>query len=98
MGRLQETCGAVTGSFMVLGLHNCQKYSDNKDRKENTYSMVQRFDRKFRDIHGTLKCEELLKVDLKTPEGQHAFHDNRLDEQVCEKCIEDAVKILEELL
>ena len=21
MGRLQETCGAVTGSFMVLGIH-----------------------------------------------------------------------------
>lgn len=25
MGRLQETCGAVTGAFMVLGMHNCQK-------------------------------------------------------------------------
>ena len=33
MGRLQETCGAVTGSFMILGIHNCKKYQDNKDRK-----------------------------------------------------------------
>lgn len=24
MGRLQQTCGAVTGSFMVLGIYNCR--------------------------------------------------------------------------
>jgi C_GCAxxG_C_C family probable redox protein len=26
MGRLQETCGAVTGAFMVMGMHNGKKY------------------------------------------------------------------------
>lgn len=34
MGRLQETCGAVTGSYMVLGVYNCKKVTDNQDRKE----------------------------------------------------------------
>lgn len=26
MGRIQETCGAVTGSFMVLSIYNGKKY------------------------------------------------------------------------
>ena len=27
MGRLQQTCGALTGAFMVLGIHNSRLYS-----------------------------------------------------------------------
>lgn len=78
---------------MALGLHVCSKISDNKERKEKTYMMIRDFDKGFNSIHGTTRCADLLKVDLKTPEGQHAFHDLRLSEGVCEKCIEDAVSL-----
>ena len=47
MGRLQETCGAVTGAYMVIGLDSCSKYAANKDRKEHAYSMVQEFSKQF---------------------------------------------------
>jgi C_GCAxxG_C_C family probable redox protein len=97
MGRLQETCGAVTGSFMAIGLHICSRYAGNKERKEHSYTLVREFERQFRNIHDTLKCDELLSVDLKTPEGQKRFHDDKLNEKVCEKCIGDAVEILENL-
>ncbi len=50
MGRLQATCGAVTGAFMVLGIYNSNQYSDNSEIKETTYSMIQEFDAKFRLI------------------------------------------------
>jgi C_GCAxxG_C_C family probable redox protein len=95
MGRLQETCGAVTGAFMAIGLHNCSKFSDNKDRKEHTYSMIQEFDKEFKGIHGTIHCGTLLGVDLKTEQGQKAFHDQGMHELICEKCIADSVQILE---
>jgi C_GCAxxG_C_C family probable redox protein len=98
MGRLQGTCGAVTGAFMVMGLHNCQKYTDTKERKEKTYTMIQEFDRRFRNINGTLDCRELLKVDLKTEEGHQYWKENNLSEKVCEKCIGDAIKIMEEIM
>jgi C_GCAxxG_C_C family probable redox protein len=97
MGRLQETCGAVTGSFMVLGIHNCKKYSDNKSRKEETYSMIQRFSDQFKSIHGTLDCESLLKCDLKTEEGQRYHKETNQSVVICEKCISDAIRIIEEL-
>ena len=80
MGRLQETCGAATGAFMVLGIHYCSKFTDNKDRKEATYSAIQKFADRFKSIHGTLDCKSLLNCDLKTEEGHRYLKENRLSE------------------
>jgi len=98
MGRLQETCGAVTGSFMVLGIVNCRKFTDNRERKEVTYGMVQKFSDKFKQIHGTLDCSSLLNCDLKTEEGNRFAKENNLFGTVCEKCISDSIGILEEII
>jgi C_GCAxxG_C_C family probable redox protein len=98
MGRLQETCGAVTGAFMILGIYNCNKYSDNKERKNETYSMVQKYNHEFKKINGTTNCMSLIKCDLNTEEGQKFLHDNNLHETICEKCISDSVKIVNKLL
>lgn len=98
MGRLQGTCGAVTGSFMVLGIVNCRKFTDNKDRKEATYAMVQKFSDKFKQIHGTSDCSSLLNCDLKTEEGNRFAKENNLFGTVCEKCISDSIGILEDLI
>jgi len=98
MGRLQETCGAVTGSFMVLGIFNCKKLSDNKERKEATYSMVQKFSQEFKQINGTTDCLELLKCDLRTEEGNRFAKENNLFGTVCEKCISDSLTIINKLI
>lgn len=97
MGRLQETCGAATGSFMVLGIFNCKKLTDNKDRKEATYSMIQKLSQEFKQINGTTDCLELLKCDLKTEEGNRYAKENNLFGTVCEKCISDSVRIINKL-
>jgi C_GCAxxG_C_C family probable redox protein len=98
MGRLQETCGAVTGAFMVLGIHYCSKYKDNKDRKEATYSAIQKFADRFNSIYGTSDCKSLLNCSLRTEEGQKFIKENNLHEKVCEKCIADAIMIVNELI
>jgi len=98
MGRLQETCGAVTGSYMVLGVYNCSKFGDNKERKGRTYAMVQDFSNRFINIYGTTNCMKLLGCDLKTEEGQLFASENNLFETVCERCISDSVTILNDML
>lgn len=98
MGRLQETCGAATGAFMAIGLHYSRKYSYNQERKEQSYATIQEFERRFCALNKTLLCKDLLKTDLKTAEGQRFWQENNLKEKVCEKCIGDAVDILNELL
>jgi len=98
MGRLQETCGAVTGAFMVLGIYNSDKYSASKERTEATYSMIQKFNERFISIYGTTSCSTLLNCDLKTEEGQMYRRKHNLRETVCEKCITDSIKILEDMM
>jgi C_GCAxxG_C_C family probable redox protein len=97
MGRLQEKCGAVTGAFMVIGLYSSKMHQDNLNRKNHAYPLIQQFDEKFKSIHHTTQCRELLNCDLKTEEG-HAFAvENKLFQKICEKCISDSVRIVEEL-
>lgn len=98
MGRLQETCGAVTGSFMVFGIYNGNKYTDNSLKKEETYSMIQNFNRKFKSINGSISCKSLIKCDLNTDQGQAFAKENNLFETICEKCILDSLRIIEEII
>jgi C_GCAxxG_C_C family probable redox protein len=98
MGRLQETCGAVTGSLMVLGVYNCRKFTENKERKAATYPMVQKFSEKFKELNGTTDCIELLNCEIRSEEGHEFAVRNKLFETVCEKCISDAVGIVDELI
>ena len=97
MGKLQETCGVVTGSFMALGIYNSQKYSDNIEARNKTNLMIQEFTANFKAIHGTMACKSLLNCDFKTEEGEKLFKDNNLKKNVCEKCMSDAIRLVEGL-
>jgi C_GCAxxG_C_C family probable redox protein len=94
MGRLQGTCGAVTGAYMVLGIYSSKKHKDNGDRKAHSYLMIQAFNKKFIEKHKTTDCEMLLNCDLKTEQGQLYFKNNNLLETVCKSCIKDAVQLI----
>lgn len=98
MGRLQETCGAVTGAFMVLGIYNSKKFADNKDRKANTYAMIQKFSNKFKSVYKVMDCKTLMNCDLNTEEGLKYVAEHNLHEKVCEKCISSAIGIVDELI
>jgi C_GCAxxG_C_C family probable redox protein len=98
MGRLQETCGAVTGSYMVLGIYNGRKYTDNAEKKEVTYKMIQEFSEKFKSLNGTTNCKSLLKCDLRTEEGHRYAVENNLFGTTCEKCISDSMRILNNII
>lgn len=97
MARMQETCGAVTGAVMVLGLKMINKNTDGDTLRNVFYGKVQDLFRKFADKNGSTNCRELLDCDLKTPEGQKTFHESGLKSGVCEKCVRDACEILEEM-
>lgn len=94
MGRLQETCGAVTGAFMVIGLYNSLAFQLNENRNDITSKMIQEFETRFKSKHGTTACKELLNCDLNTEEGQSMFQEKNLHKKVCQKCITDAVDLL----
>ncbi len=76
MGRTQETCGAVSGAILALGLRGGRALGDDKARTEETYAKVQALLRAFAALHGSCNCRELLGgCDLRTEEGQREFRE-----------------------
>jgi C_GCAxxG_C_C family probable redox protein len=97
MGRLGETCGVVTAAFMVLGLKFGSPTTD-KQAKETIYAVVREFAARFKAIHGSLLCRDLLGCDLNTLEGLALAQEKKLFSTVCPPYVETAATILEEML
>jgi C_GCAxxG_C_C family probable redox protein len=98
MGRMQETCGAVTGAFMVIGLKHGKYNVDDKVSKEITYEKVREFSKKFNEQNNSLKCRDLIGVDLSTMDGLELAKEKEVFEKLCVKYIQDTVGILEEII
>ena len=93
-----DWCGAVTGAFLVIGLKHGRVRAEDAAAKDRTYALVQEFIRRFREKHGTARCNELLGCDIGSPEGQKAIDEKKLHQTVCEGLIRDAAEILDRIL
>jgi len=98
MGRLQNTCGAVSGAFMIIGLRYGMGINDDIEAKEKTYQVIREFSDRFQELHGSIICKELLDCDINTPEGKDYYDRNNFFEKKCLQYVKDTAKILEEIL
>lgn len=97
VGRTGQTCGAVSGALMALGL----KYGmveASPEAKDRMYNIAQEFLKRFSELHGTVQCRELLRADLTTVEGRAAIKVRKTHSTVCTGLIEDASAILDDML
>ena len=90
-----ETCGAVTGAYMVIGMKHGY-YTPDPDQKAKTKRLIQQFNEKFKEEHGSLICKELTGFDISTPEGASAAHEEGVFLGKCPHFIKSACDILEE--
>ncbi len=94
MGRTQETCGAVTGAILALGLRGGRALGEDKTRTEETYRDVQALLRDFAALHGSCLCRELLGgCDLRTPEGQREFKERGYLTRRCAEYVKTAAAL-----
>lgn len=92
---MAETCGAVTGAYMVLGMKVQGEGKTIQDIKTETKVAVKRFNELFIAKHGSLKCKKLLGVDISTPEGSVEANEKNLFNTVCVELVGSAAEILE---
>lgn len=97
MGKQQETCGAVTGAIMVLGMLKGDRVNNNEELKNAAYASVKGLMRSFIADYKTTNCRELTGCDLNTPEGAAKFKEEKIMETVCAGCVEKAVQIVEKI-
>jgi C_GCAxxG_C_C family probable redox protein len=98
MGRMAQTCGAVTGAFMVIGLKYGAIGAEDKETKEKAYALVREFVDRFKSRHGSIACQDLLGCDISKPEGEKVAREQKLFETICPKLVKDAAELLEEML
>ncbi|MFA5327720.1 MAG: C-GCAxxG-C-C family protein [Prolixibacteraceae bacterium] len=92
---MAETCGAITGAYMVLGLKIQEEGKSIQEIKTETKLAVRKFNELFVAKHGSLKCKELLGVDISTPEGSATANGNDLFNTVCSRLVKSSAEILE---
>ncbi len=95
MGRLQETCGAVSGAYLLIGLKYGKFQKEDEAAKEKTYAMVREFARIFEERNHTTNCRELLGISLIDGDRQTAAKRVKM---FCPKMVQDTSEIIEQLL
>ena len=90
-----EVCGALSGSYMALGL----KYgSTDMDKKVELIKKILKLNSEFENQMGSSNCRELLNTDINTDEGMNHAIENNLLTNVCGNCINNAIKITEDII
>lgn len=98
MGRLQHTCGAVTGAFMVIGFMRGKFKEGDDEAKEITNKLIQEFSHKFAEVNGSINCKSLIKYDLNSEEGRQEADKADVFYKKCSNYVSLAVDLLEEIL
>lgn len=86
-----ETCGAITGALMVIGLKFGRVVPEDIKAKEKTYEITKELFQSFECKYNSLICRILRLEDTSTPAKERQAH------EICSGYVRDAVIILEEL-
>ncbi len=99
MGMMGLTCGAVTGAFMAIGLKHAQTDAADNGPAGRAARLAREFARRFKRLHGSICCNELLGLDISTPAGvQKAVSEGYFAAARCPVYTRDAAALLEHLL
>ena len=97
MGRLRETCGAVTSMFAIAGIKQGYISPNDDEAKTKHYELIQKLANKFKSITGSIICRELLDLPegVDTPKPSKRTPEYYKD-RPCEYFVRVAAKIIEE--
>lgn len=98
MARMGDTCGAVTGGMMALGLKFGRTVADDKEAKEKNYRLVHELVERFSKQFETCTCRDLLGFDPGAPEASQRFANEPEIEKRCSGFVREAAEILEKII
>jgi C_GCAxxG_C_C family probable redox protein len=93
-----DTCGAVTGALMVLGLQFSGEEADTPQGRAGAKGAAIDYIDKFKARRGTVMCRELLGCDIGTSKGMEIARKQGLFASICPRIIHDAAELLEDKL
>jgi len=98
MGQFGETCGAVTGALMVIGLQYGKYKITDSESKDRTYACVKQYSDNFKSKFGSIKCQDLINYNLSNPEQLIEARKAGVFQSICPGLIKGSVEILEAII
>jgi C_GCAxxG_C_C family probable redox protein len=99
IARRQETCGAVTGALLALGLKYGKGENGTDEDKKRAFAVSQDFIKDFEAEFGSIVCLHLLDNNrMDTEEGAAAIEKEDMFRTRCANYVKYAVEKTEELL
>jgi len=99
IGKLREVCGAFSGAAAVLGA--LYGYTDVTDQNLKTehYALVQELAERFKGVHRTIICRELLKgVKTSKSSAPEERTPEYYKERPCAAYVVTAAEVLDEII
>ena len=93
-----ETCGAVTGALMVIGMVYGHSREGDQSQKEIMAAKTGEFKKLFGEKYSSCICRELLGHDISKPGEMEKVLEKGLMFDFCPRVVEDTIDILEKLL
>jgi C_GCAxxG_C_C family probable redox protein len=91
-------CGAVAAAFLVIGSKYGVSRADDMQGFMTTIAKVREFANRFKSLHGSLNCVELIGMDLFSEKGLKEFREKNMKQTHCVKYVEDTMNILEQMI
>ena len=95
--RYKQTCGAVSGAMMVIGLKCGQYIKGDMESKKYCYQKIHEFNDKFKTQNGSIICCELLGADKNIKIENQMDKLQPLFKSFCPELVKNAVQILENM-
>jgi C_GCAxxG_C_C family probable redox protein len=96
---MAETCGAVTGAIMVIGLKKGMSIQDSPfNSNQVVYASFDPFVKEFVKRNKSVKCRELLGCDISDHETLLKARKDGIFQTLCPSFVHDAVEIVEKLI
>lgn len=98
-GRMREVCGAFSGACIIAGLLWGYTDESNKELKAEHYALVQDIASRFKAVHGTIICRELLDgIESSTESNPSDRTPAYYKERPCPKIVATAAAVIDEII
>lgn len=92
-----ETCGAVSGAIMAIGVLLSKNNKETVKHKEETKKIVSKFLEKFEEKFGSTYCNDLLDIDKNDPNAREKAAEQGVFRERCPEFVKTAVQLVLEL-
>ncbi len=96
MGKMGETCGVVTGAFMIISLTHGASEANDEQAKAKSCELVTKFAEEFNAHNGTTLCRELLGFTMGNK--KLTAEAKAIIQERCPNYIKDAANIIKEII